>query len=1834
MANLPPLQGPVSATPSGHGAPVTMRAFDDHAATREAIYSKTLKALEKLPPVENARHSLRVERPAYAGPGMVSLAEQNRAILEGRSLFRRLKGDVVLTDKATGKELDRKNVTIAQVPMYTQRGTFIFNGSENGLSHQLRLQSGIYARIRSTGEAESHVNVRPGKGLSHRYFLDPETGLFKLQAGQASVPLVTVLRAMGATDRELQEAWGRELFSVNAKKDDPRSIEKLYEKLERRPDKQAPAEGKRLRVAELMAKMELDPEVTKRTLGHPHATLSKETILAATRKLLRVARDEEEPDDRDHLAYQTFHGPEDMIAERAERSSPLFHQLLWKATRTGKLDHVQPNFLSKHVQGAILDSGIGNNLEEINPLEFLNNAHKITRMGRGGIASIDSIPSSSRAVHSSHVGFIDLVSTPESQRAGVDTRAGFKALKGDDGRLYTPVHNARTGKEELKSPQDLADAVLAFPGQMQTGKKRVTALVKGRATSVPREEVDYALPHMEHAFTPTSNLVPLKAMSKGQRVSMGGRFLVQSVALKDGEAPLVQGLVPGTNKSFEELYGRHAGAVHARDDQGGRVVKVTPDGITVKYDDGKTEEHELYNHFVLNRKSLLHNTPVVREGDRIEAGRPLAKSNYTDAQGRVAVGKNLRTAYIAHGGGSSANYEDAWVISESAAKKFTSDHAYQHAIEWEDNHKRGKRTYQALFPTKYDRKTLELLDEDGVIKPGTKVESGTPLVLAASQKDPDRKTVHQSRGGGFSDASLVWDHHAPGEVVSVAKTDKGVNVVVRSFNTTEIADKLCYDPETEVLTSRGWARVAELTTADEVATLGPEDRIEYLQPVGIHRYHHIGRMYRLETTQIDLLVTENHHLYACRRNRSEYSLQTASELFGKTFRLKRDGVWTGASPDFVKMPDLVVKAGQFGHGERALDGPSLPTDVFVMLLGMYLSEGCTFNQPSYGSYGIDITQINPGGRAKLFPALDAAGLKYNATSNGARIYSKSLMAYFNQFGRAKDKFIPEEVFFWATEHLKSLYYWLMWGDGCEGGTGHSYCTTSPRLADDFQRLLLHIGMSGNIKRVEARRGVIKGKEYDFAPRYDVSVFRSKNRPEINHGHWKTQNGQREAWEEYSGEVFCPQMPKNHVIYVRRNGKPVWCGNSGLYGDKGVISGIMKDDEMPHDENGKPFEMLANPLGVISRINASQVAAAVLGKIAQKTGQPYKVEDFPHDKEDITGWVQQEAKKHGVKDLETVIDPVTGKRIPNVLTGVRYYMKLHHSAEGKASARGLGAYDAEGTPARGPGEAAQAKRLALMETNALLSHSALDVLKDARLVRGNQNVELWASYMGGDHPSTPPVPFVFQKFVNQLKAAGVNVTRKGAQTRITALTDKDIDELAGDRELGNAETVHWGEDMRPVKGGLFDEQLTGGHTGQKWVKLVLAEPMLNPVMEEPARRLLGLTQAQLESVIKGERELQGKKGPEAISHALASINLEKGISRARADIASGRKTLRDDAVKRLSYLKAAQSTGVHPGDWVLKAAPVLPPIFRPVSVMQGTGGTLIADANVLYRDLFESNQVLKGLKGQVDDTGAEMLSVYNALKAVQGLGDPVNAKTQEKKVKGLLDTVFGSSSKHSVVQSRLIGTPVNNVGRGVVIPDADLDMDEVGIPEAHAWKVYEPSLIRSLVRRGMGRVDALAHVRDKSDVARQALLAETEKGPILMTRAPVLHRFGILALLPRLVKGDAVKVNPYIVAGQGMDFDGDAVNYHLPLTQEAKQEAMEKMLPSKSLLAVSDLHTPMFNVRQEFQAGLYRMTHAENKEKRARTFATMKDLHKAYLRGEIEADDPVTVMDHGGQSGAK
>ena len=152
-------------------------------------------------------------------------------------------------------------------------------------------------------------------------------------------------------------------------------------------------------------------------------------------------------------------------------------------------------------------------------------------------------------------------------------------MKGADGKIYTQVR-ARTGRLVWKSPEEMVDAVVAFPGELRRGGRSAAAMVDGRIRFVPRKSVEYELPHFENAMSALANMVPMKSAMKGQRVAMAARMLTQALPLDNREAPLVQSGSPDEGGSFEGLYGTKLGALRAHNS--GRVTRGTKDALHVQ----------------------------------------------------------------------------------------------------------------------------------------------------------------------------------------------------------------------------------------------------------------------------------------------------------------------------------------------------------------------------------------------------------------------------------------------------------------------------------------------------------------------------------------------------------------------------------------------------------------------------------------------------------------------------------------------------------------------------------------------------------------------------------------------------------------------------------------------------------------------------------------------------------------------------------------------------------------------------------------------------------------------------------------------------------------------------------------------------------------------------------------------------------------------------------------------------------------------------------------------------------------------------------------------------
>jgi len=678
--------------------------------------------------------------------------------------------------------------------------------------------------------------------------------------------------------------------------------------------------------------------------------------------------------------------------------------------------------------------------------------------------------------------------------------------------------------------------------------------------------------------------------------------------------------------------------------------------------------------------------------------------------------------------------------------------------------------------------------------------------------------------------------------------------------------------------------------------------------------------------------------------------------------------------------------------------------------------------------------------------------------------------------------------------------------------------------------------------------------------------------------------------------------------------------SARQGAKGVIGKVIPDNKMPVDENGDPIEIFINPAALIGRVNPAMVFEAQLGKIARKTGQRLVLKDGTDG--DTLAYVKKQLLAAGVKPNETLTDQETGRKIDDVMTGVQYFMKLEHMAEGKISARDDGATDINEQPAKGGAEGA--KRLGGLMNTALAGYGATEVLRDAHVYRGVDDPEIWKGITSGKPlPNPPKVPFIYKKYLNTLRAAGIRVNENDRTVSISAMTDKDVDELRP-IEVNSFDTID-DKTGEPIKGGLFDYSIFGGPQQRGWGVIKLDDPIPNPVMEDSLRAILGLTSKGMRSVLSGEKPYQGGTGTKALKKALDSIDLPAAEKASLETVKATRGSARNDALKKLKAIKGLRNAGLSAGDMMISKVPVMPPAFRPAVKMGDM--TIVSDSNYLYKDLLNARASYRSNREILPDADLmdERLSIYDAVKAIQGVGDPIHAETREKGIKGFLKALTGDGKgpKAGLFMSKVLGHPVNTVGRSVIVPDARLNMDQVGLPEDIAWTSYSPFTMGRMVRAGMKPNEAARQIEERTPIAKNFLLEEMKYRPAMYSRDPALHRFSIAGADPILVPGNAIRISPLVVNPFNADFDGDQMNVHVPISPEAIKEIREKMFPSKNLLSISK-RKPHYIPSQEFILGLFNATKPNPKSSEVLTFKTREEAVEAYKSGAIAIDSPIKI----------
>ncbi len=344
----------------------------------------------------------------------------------------------------------------------------------------------------------------------------------------------------------------------------------------------------------------------------------------------------------------------------------------------------------------------------------------------------------------------------------------------------------------------------------------------------------------------------------------------------------------------------------------------------------------------------------------------------------------------------------------------------------------------------------------------------------------------------------------------------------------------------------------------------------------------------------------------------------------------------------------------------------------------------------------------------------------------------------------------------------------------------------------------------------------------------------------------------QVWDHETEAVVTDvaKTPKG-VKVVTRTIAPTQVGDKVVFrsGQKGTVSAIIPDEQMPRTKDGRAVDVLLNPLGIPSRANNEIIFELALGKLAEKLGKPVKVPSYLPKGTSWHAFVSDQLKQAGVVDKEELFDPTEHRFLDNpVMVGNAYMLKLHHTSEKKAKARSTGSYDANQQPTKG-GESG-AKRISGLETHGLISAGATATIREGLTVRGQQNDAFWRAIREGNKPMPPGEPFVWSKYRALLAGAGIKARQLGkGRYRLAPMTDKDLEDERP-VEIRSGEMVDL-KSLEPLEGGLFDPSIMGTNS---WGKITLDEPTINPAFEDTVRHLLGYTKKELREVLAGRKEV--------------------------------------------------------------------------------------------------------------------------------------------------------------------------------------------------------------------------------------------------------------------------------------------------------------------------------------------------------------------------------------------
>jgi DNA-directed RNA polymerase subunit beta len=725
-----------------------------------------------------------------------------------------------LVNKETG-EIKEQEVFIGELPLMTERGTFIINGAERVIVNQIVRSPGVYFKDEQdkNGRKTFNASLIPNRGAWLKFETDKNDLLHVRVDKTRKINAHVLMRAIGLSDNDVLDKLRHPEYyqkSIAAANDEGISSEdqallELYKKL--RPGEPPSVSGGQ----QLLHSRFFDPKrydlgrvgrykINKKlrlTIPDAVRTLTPEDVLSTIDYLINLELDVGGAclDDIDHLGNRRVRSVGELLQNQVRVGLNRLERIIKERMTVGETDSLTPAQLvnPKPLVAAIKEffgsSQLSQFMDQTNPLAELTHKRRISALGPGGLTR-ERAGFAVRDIHPSHYGRICPIETPEGPNAGLIGSLATHARVNEYGFIETPFWKVENGVvvksgEPIYLSADLEDECRIAPGDISTDadglitSDLVPVRYRQDFEKVSPQQVDYVQLSPVQVISVATSLIPFLEHDDANRALMGSNMQRQAVPLLRPERPLV-----GTG--LETQVARDSGMVPITR-VNGTVTFVDATAIVIRDDEGTDHTHYLQKYQRSNQDTCLNQRPIVKQGDQVIAGQVLANGSACEG-GEIALGQNVMIAYMPWEG---YNYEDAILVSERLVHDdlYTSVHIEKYEIEARQT-KLGPEEITREIPNVAEE-SLRNLDEMGIIRIGAYVESGDILVgkvtpKGESDQPPEEKllrAIFGEKARDVRDNSLRVPSTERGRVVDVRiytreqgdELPPGANMVVRVY---------------------------------------------------------------------------------------------------------------------------------------------------------------------------------------------------------------------------------------------------------------------------------------------------------------------------------------------------------------------------------------------------------------------------------------------------------------------------------------------------------------------------------------------------------------------------------------------------------------------------------------------------------------------------------------------------------------------------------------------------------------------------------------------------------------------------------------------------------------------------------------------------------------------------------------------------------------------------------------------------------------------------------------------------------------------------------------------